>query len=57
MESFFLGLALGVYAGGGVVTSITVQTIDGREATWRDSLFVGLFWWYVLLDARKPDGE
>lgn len=53
MLTFIAGLVLGIYAGGGIVTAITVQSIDGQETTWRASLFVGLFWWYVLLDARR----
>jgi len=54
---FLIGLAVGLYSGAGIVTSITVRSIDGRDATWKDSIFVALFWWFVLLDARRPEDE
>lgn len=54
MTAFLLFL-LGFYAGGGVVTSITVHDIDGKPCTWRESAFVGILWWLVLIDASSGE--
>lgn len=54
---FILGLLVGFYMGAGVVTAITVRTIDGKEARWVDSLFVAFLWWFVLYEASLNDDE
>ena len=54
--AFILGLLLGIYIGGALVTNVVVgKTIDGRPPTLLEKISMPLFWPYVLWTAGEPD--
>jgi len=51
-----VGLLLGIYIGGALVTNVVVgKTVDGRPPTLLEKISMPLFWPYVLWTAGEPD--
>lgn len=54
--TFIVGLFLGFYIGGALVTNVVVgKTIDGRAPTLLEKICMPLFWPYILWSAGEPD--
>lgn len=54
--SFLLGLVLGLYVGGALVTNVVVgKTVDGHPPTLLQKVCLPLFWPYTLWSAEEPE--
>lgn len=53
---FLLGLFIGIYIGGAMVTNVVVgKTVDDRPPTLLEKVCMPLFWPYTLWSAREPE--
>jgi hypothetical protein len=53
--TFLLGLLVGIYLGGAIVTNVVVgKTVDDRAPTLLEKICMPLFWPYTLWSAGEP---